>query len=49
MAMVQTTITIPDGQTIVLGSVPRQGKTDKELVIIVTPHVIRPGDTAPAR
>jgi Flp pilus assembly secretin CpaC len=33
---------IPDGKTIILGSIARQGKTDKELVIILTPHIIPP-------
>ena len=39
---VQTTVMIPDGKTIILGSIARQGKTDKELVIILTPHIIPP-------
>ncbi len=39
---VQTTVMIPDGKTIILGSVARQGKTEKELVIILTPHIIPP-------
>jgi hypothetical protein len=33
---------IPDGKTIILGSIARQGKTDKELVVILTPHIIPP-------
>ena len=37
---VQTTVRIPNAQTVILGSVARQGKVDKEMVIIVTPHVI---------
>ncbi len=37
---IQTTVTIPDGKTIMLGSAGRLGKTDKELVIILTPHII---------
>ncbi len=48
-AMVQTTVTIPDGQTIILGSVPQHGKSNKELLIIVTPHIIRAEDAKPAR
>jgi len=40
--VVQTTVMIPDGKTIILGSIARQGKTDKELVIILTPHIIPP-------
>jgi type II secretory pathway component GspD/PulD (secretin) len=36
----QTTVTIPDGKTIMLGSIGRQGKGDKELVIVITPHII---------
>ena len=41
---VQTTVTIPDGKTIIIGSAGRMGKTDKELVIVLTPHIIRPED-----
>jgi hypothetical protein len=41
-ATVQTTVDVPDGKTIILGSITRQGKTDKELVTILTPHIIRP-------
>ncbi len=37
---VQSTVTIPDGKTIILGSIARQGKSDKELVVILTPHII---------
>jgi type II secretory pathway component GspD/PulD (secretin) len=37
---VQTTVTIPNGQTIILASVARQSKAGKELVIIVTPHIL---------
>jgi hypothetical protein len=40
----QTTINIPDGKTIILGSVARQGKGDKELVIILTPHILAAQD-----
>jgi type II secretory pathway component GspD/PulD (secretin) len=36
----QTTVAIPDGKTIMLGSIGRQGKDDKELVIVLTPHII---------
>lgn len=36
---VQTTVTIPDAQTMNLGSIAQKGKSDKELVIIVTPHI----------
>ncbi len=44
---VQTTVRILDGQTMILGSAVQKGKSnkelaDKELVIIVTPHIIRP-------
>ena len=47
---VQTTVMIPDGKTIILGSIAREGKTDKELVVILTPHIIPPegGKTAGA-
>jgi len=37
---VQTTVAIPDGKTIILGSVARQGENEKELVILVTPHIL---------
>lgn len=37
---VQTTDHIPDGRTIILGSVT-QGKTGKELVVMVRPHIVR--------
>ncbi len=47
---IQTTVRIPNGQTLVLGSIAGQGKSDKEadkeLVIIVTPHIIG-ADPAP--
>ena len=39
VTVVQTTVKIPDGQTMILGSA-RQGKGDMELVIIITPHVL---------
>ena len=42
--MLQTTVAIPDGKTIMLGSIGRQGKDDKELVIVLTPHIIRAED-----
>jgi type II secretory pathway component GspD/PulD (secretin) len=47
----QTTLMVPDGKTIMLGSIGRQGNADSELVVILTPHIIRPEDaqkTAPA-
>jgi type II secretory pathway component GspD/PulD (secretin) len=37
---VQTTVRVPDGETIVLGSIARRGKSDKELFILLTPHVL---------
>ena len=37
---VQTTVAIPDGKTIILGSVARQGRNEKEFVILVTPHIL---------
>jgi Flp pilus assembly secretin CpaC len=40
--VVQTTVAIPDGKTIMLGSIGRMGKDDKELVIVLTPHIVRP-------
>jgi Flp pilus assembly secretin CpaC len=42
-------VRVPDGQTIILGSVPQHGKSNKELLIIVTPHIIRAEDAKPAR
>jgi type II secretory pathway component HofQ len=39
---IQTTVRIHDAQTMILGSIAQKGKSDKELVIIVTPHVLRP-------
>jgi type II secretory pathway component GspD/PulD (secretin) len=39
---VQATVRIPDAQAVVLSSVTQKGKDDKELVIVVTPHIIRP-------
>ncbi len=42
--VVQTTVRILDGQPLVLGSIAGQGKADKELVIIITPHIIAPQD-----
>lgn len=41
--MAQTTVRIADGQPMVLGSIARAGKPDKELLIVVTPHIIQPG------
>ena len=41
---VQTTVKILDGHPMILGSVTGQGKADKELVIIITPHIIAPED-----
>jgi len=38
--MVQTTVRVPNGETIVLGSVAGRGKSDKELFILLTPHVL---------
>jgi type II secretory pathway component GspD/PulD (secretin) len=41
MTTIQTTVQVPDGQTIILGSVARENKSGKELFIIVTPHIVR--------
>ena len=46
---VQGTVRIPDAQTVVLGSVAQKGKSDEELVIVITPHVIRPEGMNKAR
>ena len=36
----QTSVRVPNGQTIVLGSIAARGKQDKELFIVLTPHVL---------
>jgi type II secretory pathway component GspD/PulD (secretin) len=41
---VQTTVAVSDGKTIMIGSIGRQGKDDKELVIVLTPHILRAED-----
>ena len=38
--LVQTTVRVSDGQTIVLGSIAARGKQDKELFLVLTPHVL---------
>ncbi len=38
----QTTVRILDAQPLVLAVVTQKGKADKQLVVIVTPHIIRP-------
>jgi type II secretory pathway component GspD/PulD (secretin) len=43
---VQTTLRIPDGQTVVLGGMARQAKAGKQRVILVTPHVLPIGGEA---
>jgi len=45
----QTTLEIPDGKTIMLGSIGGPGNADKELVVILTPHIIRPEDAKNTR
>ena len=37
---VQTTVSIANGQTVILGSAAQEGKSGKQLVIIVTPHIV---------
>ena len=46
---IQTTLTVADGQTVVLGAVARSDQTNKALVIVITPHIIRPNkpETSP--
>jgi type II secretory pathway component GspD/PulD (secretin) len=39
---VQTIVRILDAQALVLAGVAQKGKADKDLVIIVTPHIMRP-------
>ncbi|MGA2254896.1 MAG: hypothetical protein ABSG53_09555, partial [Thermoguttaceae bacterium] len=46
---VVTTVRIPNGQTVILGSVFQHGKSDKELVVIVTPHIISPEEAKKMR
>jgi type II secretory pathway component GspD/PulD (secretin) len=43
----KTTVRIADGQAMVLGSIARTGKPDKELLIVVTPHIIQAGGAKP--
>jgi len=38
---VQTTLRIPDGQTVVASGMAREAKSGKERLILVTPHVLR--------
>jgi type II secretory pathway component GspD/PulD (secretin) len=40
----QTTVAVSDGKTIMIGSIGRQGKDEKELVILLTPHILRAED-----
>jgi type II secretory pathway component GspD/PulD (secretin) len=40
----QTTVAVSDSKTIMIGSIGRQGKDDKELVIVLTPHILRSED-----
>ncbi len=47
--MTQTTVRIRDGESMVLGSIARAGKPDKELLIIVTPRIVEPGGAAKTR
>lgn len=44
---VQTTVTVADGETIVLGSVAQQGKNHTSLVVVLTSHIVRPGQQPP--
>jgi type II secretory pathway component GspD/PulD (secretin) len=45
----QTVVRIPDAQTVIVGSVAQKGKSDKELVVIITPHVIAPEEVKNVR
>jgi type II secretory pathway component GspD/PulD (secretin) len=42
---VYTTVQVRDGQTVVLGNIAREGKSNKMLVICVTSHILRPEET----
>jgi type II secretory pathway component GspD/PulD (secretin) len=42
----QTTLRIPDGQTVVVGAAARQPKSGKQRLILVTPHVLPVGPEA---
>ena len=44
---VQSTVTIRNGQTAILGSVAQQGK--KSLVIVLTPHILGTGEAKKTR
>jgi hypothetical protein len=37
---IQTTVRIANGQTVILGSIGRRSKSGKQLVVIITPHII---------
>jgi len=45
----QTTLRIPDGETLVLGGMVRQPKSARQRVLLVTPHVLRMDGAAQAR
>jgi hypothetical protein len=46
---ISTTVRVLDGQTVILGSVARENKSGKELLIIVTPHILRSDDAKKPR
>ncbi len=46
---VQTTVRIPNAQTAILAGAAQKARSDKELVIIVTPHVIGPEEAKQVR
>lgn len=46
VSSLQTTVTVTDGQTIVLGSVAEQAKATKSLVVVMTSRIVRPGEQA---
>ena len=46
---IQTTVRILNAQTMILGSIAGQGKPDKELVVIVTPHILGPEEAKKMR
>jgi hypothetical protein len=39
-ATIQTTIAIPNGKKIVLSSIGKQSTGGKELIVIITPHIL---------
>ena len=45
---IQSTVTVSGGQSVILGAVTPRGQADKALIVVITPHIIAPGETPPA-